>query len=272
MKNRTLKLTLSILSFLLLAIAAGFFVLVPISLSGCSVIDDAITPEEKPRIEQIGEPYCLTQLKKSTPAEVLAMIHNPEHQLYPPHELLSKSKSVVASTGQNTKGYKVWFNMVSFDENNMLASRKYLLMIIDKPNWMEEPRKNLTFDSETLLSGEVLSKPYVNENARRVAIMKYVLESFRKDTQEINLDNKTLMTAGMCVSQAISGMLVKLDDSPAYAAKLEDPNGADFESLSFGTGKMEMVVCEDYATMKIRFGDFVKDFKVMPCCVAETEY
>jgi hypothetical protein len=252
--------------FLVIAVCLFFAALSTTGGCGCTLLADLTNPEQDPNISRIGEPYCFTVLKESTSTDVLSYIHNPEKQIYPPYELLSKSKSVLVSTGQNTKGWKVWFNMVAFDENKSTAVRKYMLMILDKWNWMEEPRMDFSFDSETLLNSELLSKPYNDENARKIAILKDILENFRKDGKEVNLDNKALMTASMTVYQAIDSMILKLNDSPAYAAKLEDPNGAEFEDLSFGTGRMEMVVCKDYATLKIRFGKYVDDFKTITCC------
>ena len=109
--------------------------------AGCAVVE-FLKPEGAPQNEEIVNIYGRTKLKVSSAADVMAVIQMPEY------ELLSQSKSVVASSGQKKKGYKRWFNMVAFDEGTaqlgkeglesaeyeLTAKRKYLFIVFFIPN------------------------------------------------------------------------------------------------------------------------------------------
>jgi hypothetical protein len=224
-------------------------------LCGCSIVE-FFTPEGPPSDQQTSVCYYKTKLKVSSSADVLAVINLPEY------ELVSRSKSVIASAGQKKKGYKSWFTLIAFDENESTAKRKYLFVVDEKPKILfVEPREGLRFDCEVALGSDVLGKPYAEENARRIAILKDVLKSFRKDTGEVSPDNKELGIDGMLVNQALEAVLVKLEDSPALAARLNEPNGVDFSHINFDRGKIRMIITDDIAAVRIRLGSFAKDLK-----------
>jgi len=224
-------------------------------LCGCSVVE-FFTPEGPPAEQQTSACYQNTKLKISNSADVLAAISMPEY------ELVSRSKSVVASAGQKKKGYKSWFTLIAFDENESTARRKYLFVVDEKPKILfVEPREGLRFDCDVVLGGDVLGKPYAEENARRIAILKDILKNFRKDTGEVSPDNKELGIDGMLVNQAFEAVLTKLDDSPALAVRLNEPNGIDFSHINFDRGKIRMIVTDDIAAVRIRLGSFAKDLK-----------
>ncbi len=252
MQNQNLKCKIS--SFELWFLAFTFQLLVVLGLYGCSVLE-FFQPEGPPYDEQLSQRYHRTKLKESSSADVLTAIH--KHEL----ELLSRSTSVVAVSGQKKKGHKMWFNMVAFDENEPAAKRKYLFIVDDRPNILEEPRKHLRFDCEMVLESEVLEKPYTDENARRIAILKQVLANVRRDIDEVSSDNKMLDTGGMLINQALETVLVKLDSSPVLATRLSEPAGVDFSHINLGRGKIQMLVEDDIVTVKMRLGALVKNFE-----------
>ena len=257
MQSRSLKLKNSI--FELWFLFFSFQLLVILSLCGCVAVDVAefFTPAGPPDCNEAYEGYYKTELKTSNSADVLTMINLPEY------ELLSQSKSVVASVGQKKKGYKTWFKMVAFDENEMTARRKYFFVVDERPKALfVEPWEGVRFDSEVVLESEVLDEPYADENARRIAILRWVLENFRKDIDEVEQDNKTLAISGMLVNQAFEAVLVKLDSSPALATELSDEGGLGFEHISFDKGKIRMVIADDIVSIKIRLGSFTKKLKI----------
>ncbi len=237
---------------------SGFFCFLLVTFClfcGCSVVE-YFQREEPPFYEQIYAVYDSTSLNMSSAADVLGMINLPEY------ELLSQSKKVVASAGQKKKGYKSWFNMVAFDENDSTAKRKYLLIVDEKPKILfVSPRENLSFDCEMVVESEVLDKPYADERTRRIAVLKNVLENFRSDIAEVSQDNKMLNNSGMMVNQAMGTVLVKLESSPALASRLHEPAGLLFDHVSFGKGKIQMVITYDIVTVKIRQGSLVRKFE-----------
>ena len=252
MQSQNLKCKVS--SFELWFLVFSFQLLVILGLYGCSVLE-YFHLERPPYDEQLSECYHRTKLRESSSADVLAAIHRHEF------ELLSQSKSVVALSGQKKKGHKIWFNMVAFDENELTAKRKYLFIVDDKPNILEEPKKELSFDCEMVLESEVLEKPYANENARRIAILKQVLANVRRDIDEVGSDNKMLDIGGMLINQALETVLVKLDSSPVLATRLSEPAGVDFSHINLGRGKIQMLVENDIVKVKMRLGSLVKKFE-----------
>ena len=226
-----------------------------LGLGGCTTVE-FLTPDKPPYYRQLWQTYKRTNLKESTAADVMAAIRSSEY------ELLSQSKSVIASLGQKKKAYHTWFNIVAFDENEPTARRKYLLVINERPKILfAEPWEGVTYDSEMVLESDVLDKPYADENARRIAILRQVLENVRRDIDEVSPDNKMLGVSGMIINQALGTVLVKLDASPALAVKLSEPAGIEFSHVSFDKGKIRMVVEDDIVTIKMMLGSFVRYFE-----------
>jgi len=226
-------------------------------LCGCVVRDTAVflTPEGGPYDNEANDVYGKIRLKESTSADVLSEIHLPKH------ELLSQSKSIVASYGQKSNGRKRWFKMVAFEEDQLTAQRKYLFIEDERPkNLFVEPWEGLAFDCQQVLTPEILDKPYANENARRIEILKWMLKNFRKDVGEVSGDNKELEVCGALVNQAIETVLVRLDNAPALAVRLNEERGIEFEHINFDKGRIRMVIEDDndIAAVKIRLGEYVK--------------
>jgi hypothetical protein len=247
--------------FYIPAVNFGIYVLIFMFLCGfcgCAVVE-FIRPDKPPYYTQLWGTYEQTKLRESTAADVLSTIHLPEY------ELLSQSKSIVASLGQKKKTYHTWLNMVAFDENELTAKRKYFLFINEKPKLLfVEPREGVTFDSEMILGPDVLYEPYANENARRIAILRQISADVRKDTSELGSDNKTVAVCGMLIAQGLEAVLVQLDSSPVQAGKLSEQGGLEFSHMTFTTGKIQMVIEDDIVTVKMMLGSFVRYFQKRP--------
>lgn len=222
---------------------------------GCAVVE-YFRPEKPPYDEELSANYKQTKLKESTSADVLAIIYRPQY------ELLSQSKSVVASQGQKKQGHQLWFNMVAFDEDKLAAQRKYFFVIDEKGRaFLVGPRRSLTFESEMVLEQEVLQKPYTDENSRRIAILKQVLSNSRKDIDQVAQDNKVLDICGMLINQTLQTVLQKMDDSPVLASRLSDANGVGFDHINLGKGNIRMDVADDIVDVNIRIGSIAWTFE-----------
>ena len=222
------------------------------ALCSCSIREhfESLAP---PYDNELSASYRQTKLKESNAADVLAVIHRPKY------ELLSQSKSVVASQGLKKKGHELWFNMVAFDENLTTAKRKCFFLVDEKAeNLLLWPKRRLVFDSEMVLEKKVLDEPYANENARRIAILKRVTEDIRQDVAEVATDNKKIGICGMLINQTLGTVLQRLEASPVLASKLSDPNnGFKFDHLTLGEGKIVMDVNDDIVKVKVRSGSYV---------------
>jgi len=225
------------------------------ALCGCSIVE-YFRAEKPPYDEELSASYRQTKLKESSSADVLATIHRPEY------ELLSQSKSVVASLGQRKKGHELWLNMVAFGENKPAAKRKYFFLVDEKgKKFLFGPRRRLMFDSEIVLETEVLDKPYANENARRIVILRQVSKNVRKDIDELAQDNKMLDICGMLINQTLETVLQKLDESPVLASKLSDVGGVDFDHITLGSGSINMGLTEDIVNVKVRVSSLAWTFE-----------
>jgi hypothetical protein len=121
-----------------------------------------------------------------------------------------------------------------------------------------EPWERLRFDCRVKLSEDIVNEPYTDDNTRRIAILEFILESFKNDMDEIEQDNKDIDIGGMMVNQGIKALLTKLDKTPAAAAKFDDEKGVEFEHINYDKGRVGMVVDEqDIATVKMRLGSHI---------------
>lgn len=221
-------------------------------LGGCSVIE-SFKSEQPPYDKDLSYSYKQTQLKQSTSADVLATIHRPQY------ELLSQSKSVVASAGQKKDGRQIWFNMAAFDEDEPTVNRKYFFAMDEKAKkFLVQSRRKLDFDCEMVLDKDVLNKPYANENARRITILRQVLDNVRADIDEVALDNKIVRISGMLINQTLSTILQRLDDSPVRASKLSNAEGLDFDHTTIGNGNIVMNINDDVVTIKVKAGPLLE--------------
>ncbi len=223
-------------------------------LGGC-VWFQSLLPEGKPYDNELLGSYYQTVLKESTSADVLASIQGPDYGL------LSQSESVIASWGQKKKGYKTWFNIVTFHEDELTVQRKYFFVEDERPRTLPLlPRQKLRFDTEMVLEEDILEQPYANENARKIAILRHVLETFKQDIEQVKQDNRMLAATGMMVNRSILRVLQILDDMPVMAFKLAELDGLDFDHIVLGKGKIRMVIRDDIVKVKIKIGSVIKNF------------
>ena len=242
MQNENLKLKM-------LLFGLCFLVFV---LCGCGVVD-YVKPEEHPYEEYLALSYHDIQLKASTAADVLTKIHLPQY------ELLSQSKSVVASSGKKKEGHQIWFKMASFDENTMTAHRKYFFLADERPkNIWVQPRRRLLFDSEMVIGTEVFAEPYTDDSARRIAILKKVLDNIHSDIDQVSAEDKNPSICGMLINQTIETVLVKVESSPSLATRLNPTEGLDFDHITLGAGKIWMGIAGEVVNIRIRIDSYVR--------------
>ena len=245
-------------------------------LVGCSAVSSPAGKQAR-RLsvqEQLSAPYDQITLKKSLTLDALPKIQRSRSE--PVGELagtetVSHSDRVVASLGQSPDGYSTWFNMVTFHRYRLNVIRKYFFAVEDRAGSLRtRSRRGLRFDCEMVLGKEAPGASFKSENARRIAILRYVLENIRKDINELGADvdvpgqyNKKLDVCGMLINQALELILVKLNSSAVLAAKLSSGAGVDFDHINFGEGKVWMVVSDDTVAVNTRFGVFVETKKTL---------
>ena len=149
----------------------------------------------------------------------------------------------------------LWFSAVAFDEELLTAKRKYSFVADERIRgyWII-PAQKLRFDAEVILDPKVLAEPYANENAKRIAILKQLLKDYNADLIQLTADGQTLMSGSMMARQAVNTVITRLDQNPAYARKLDEPNGLDFDHTILGKGRARLVITDDVAALTIKVG------------------
>lgn len=225
-----------------------------ITLSGCGswpraagLFDGFMWVQMPPKDNQLVASFQQTVLGQSTSGQVLAAIHKPRY------EMLSQSESVVASYGQKKQGRKVWLNMVVFDEQQLTARRKYFLVADEKPPyWLW--RQKCRIDIEQIADEQLLEKPYANENARRIAVLRQILADFNEDVRQVREDSRTLDVCAMMLNQTLRSILQRLDDSPVLAGNLSEPEGLPFDHPILGRAAVRMVLRDHLVKVKVKIG------------------
>jgi len=237
-------------------------------LGGCSDNSQQLSYQAK-----LSAPYDQIKVKQSIIHDTVPKIQRLRDELEPgfaESELISHGENVVVSLGQSKDGYQTWFNMVTFQEKELNAVRKYFFFVDDKAKSIElRPSRGLRYDCEMVIGEEMLAEPGTPENTRRMAMLRNILDNFHKDINELSKDtattdqeNKMLDICRMLINQAFEVILRELDSSPVLATRLSQPGGFEFNHITFDKGKIQMVVVGDIVTVKIRLGAFTHMIEV----------
>lgn len=220
-------------------------VLFVVILSGChTATQDTITFNR----------YYRTSLKISTSADVIPMIGAKG-------EILTQGENAVASWGETKKGSVIWFNAVAFDDDTSKAYRKYAFVANPKATGFYVAKtQTMRFDAKLVINPDVLNEPHASDNARKIAILKSILDEFSVDLGPLVKDSKVLNSCSLMVTQLLNGLIVKLDASPSLAANLENYSGMDFDHMNLGKGKIRMVIVNGVVEIKVMTGSTIKDF------------
>ena len=240
---------------------------------GCSTVSPWARSRQLSYQAKLSAPYDRIKLKQSIIQNAVPKIQRLQDELEPSFaeaELISHSENVVVSLGQSKDGYKNWFNMVTFQENELHAVRKYFFFVDDKARSFQlSPSRGLRFDCEMVIVEEMLAESGTTENARRIAMLRNVLENFHKDIVELRGDteapdqeNKMLDIFRMLINQAFEVVLRELDSSPVLATRLSQAGGVEFDHINFDKGKIQMVVGGNIVRVKIRLGAFTDMIEV----------
>ena len=234
---------------------------------GCSSVPPWTKDQQRSYQAKLSAPYDQIYIKQSVIHDAVPKIQRSKDepgQSFAEIELISHSENVVVSLGQSKDGFKTWFNMVTFQERELNAIRKYFFIVDDKtPSFQLWPSRGLRFDCEMVLEREVLAGPDKAENARRIAILRNVLDLLHKDIGELNNDivapnqeNKMLDICRMLIKQIFEVILRELDSSPVLVTRLNKVGGVEFNHINFDKGKIQMDVRGDIVMVKIRLGAY----------------
>ncbi|MBW8034993.1 MAG: hypothetical protein FVQ79_04990 [Planctomycetes bacterium] len=211
----------------------------------------------RPKYDHIFERYYLTALNISNSSDVMSAIRDDEGA-----ELVSQSESVVASWGEEKNTSIMWFNAVAFNEEDMTAVRKYGFVVDEKAkSYYFLSVLNMRFDAELIMSPDVLDAPYADANARKIAVLRQVLKKFGEDVIQLTGDSQILDSSSAMIKQVLKRILYQLDHSPALAVRFEELEGMKFDQMSFGDGRVRMLIEGNLVKLKFKVGSYVRDFE-----------
>lgn len=220
-------------------------VLCIVAVSGCTQVAQDTTTFNR---------YYMTALKVSTSADIIPIIGAKG-------EFVTQGENAVASWGETREGSVIFFNAVAFDDSTSKAIRKYAFVANPEANDLGcDAAQTMRFDAELVINPTVLSEPYANDNARKIAVLKSVLTDFNNDFSPLVTDGKILNSGSLMVNQLLKGLLTKLDASPALAANLPNITGMKFDHMNLDAGKTRMLIEGDIVKLKVMTGHIVRDF------------
>lgn len=195
----------------------------------------------------VFQKYDRTVLQQSTSAEVLSFIYEPME------EYLSQSGSVAASWNQQDKGRTHWFNIVAFDEDSLLAVRKYGFSCVEQRLGLNAPpRPKVRLDAELLLDSEILDAAYSSQNAQFIAVLKEVYKQFQADATDVAADSRVLQSSILMANQIFETILLKLEQSPALASRLSWLEGVEFDHPILGQSRVRMLILGKTVKLKVK--------------------
>jgi len=246
LKGTGVKARVSV-TFVVSIIATVFF-------AGCGIEEplERVAKEPKPYTNRLPDAYKNMELAETTSAEVLEEIKLNKK------ELVSQSESVVCCWSEKKKTYQFWLTMAAFDEESSTVARKYFLAVDEKPWHLHNEGQKLRFDCQMILDEQTLAEPYANENEKRIAIVKKMLEMTRDDFLQVRKDSKVIDTGAMMTNQTIERILYVLSQSPQLATRLVEEGGMDFDHLTLDDGRVRLILCKNVAILKIRIGKLKK--------------
>jgi len=235
--------------------------------AGCSTVSPWTKARHRSHQARLSAPYEQIAVKQSIIQNTVPMIQRLNDQSQTDlaaAEIISHSENVVVSLGQSRDGYQTWFNMVTFSENELNVVRKYFFVVDDKTKSIQfEPNQGLRFDCQVELEKEVFADPDTSDNARKIEILRTVLNYLRIDMNELrddpdspNQGNRTIDICRMLINQTFDVILRELNRSPVLASRLSQAGGVEFDHINFDKGKIQLVVTKDIATVKIRLGAY----------------
>ena len=204
--------------------------------AGCSTVSPWTKARHRSSQARLSAPYDQIAVKQSIIQNAVPSIQRLNDETNADlraAETISHSENVVVSMGQSEDGYQSWFNMVTFSENELNVVRKYFFVVDDKTKSIQfEPNQGLRFDCEVELEKEVFADPETGDNARRIEILRTVLNYFRKDMNELrddadkpNQGNQRIDIFRMLINQTFDVILRELDRSPVLASRLSQAGG-----------------------------------------------
>jgi hypothetical protein len=219
---------------------------------------------------RLAAPYSRTQIKASTTLDVLGIVDAPDYRLDSQdvgRQLLNQSDLAIALSGQSRDTFKTWVNLIVFDEFRMTARRKYFFcsderatVAPDEPSrLLVPPRRGIIFDAECVLPPDILTTPYATDEARLIAVIRWLADQFATDVHDLTRDatksvqaNELVSISGLMMNQTFRGALDELVRSPGLARSLAGKEGVEFPHISLNEGRIRLTVTNDVVTTRIR--------------------
>jgi hypothetical protein len=227
-------------------------------LAGCAWTLRGLTPPERPNVQELLATFDETVINQSNAGDVLAAVR------YPTLQYVTQSQNIVAISGPKPVRNRTWITLVSFGES-LTASGKYFFLINDKPQAFLYQKLILArLDAEKVVTPEVLTKNYPDEEAKNIAILRDIQDGFNAAAREVKLSDPRIRSCYMAASRLLNELLTRLKTAPAEASRFADPAGMPFDDSLMGAGRLRLVVDGDIARLKIIVGSVSEEMARLP--------
>jgi hypothetical protein len=239
-------------------LASAVLLFVCTTLTGCGWAVRGLTPPERPNATELLATFDGTSLNQSTAGDVLSNVP------YPTLQFVMQGQNTVGISGPKPTRNRTWLTVVSFGES-LAASGKYFSLINDKPQaFMYSRLLRARFDAEKIVTPEVLTKNYPDEESKNIAVLRDILDGFDAAAREVKLSDPRARSSSMAAHRLLNEILVRLKTAPIEASLLADLKGMPFDDATMGKGRLRMVIEGDIVKLKVIVGSVSADFARIP--------
>ena len=243
MKNR--NLTLSIVA----AVAC-------LMLTGCNHLPRASAPDQN----LIFDRFDQVVLNEATSTQILPTIKDDDLDEY-----VSQSESVIAAWATKSDDAVAWINLIAFGEDDLTATRKYAVLIDeDSPGWqifILQGSKNLRFEAQVTVDQQLLDEPYSKMSEKIIAIIQEFKSLVNDDFAQVQDQSATIMSERLLLNQVLTQIIAQAEKSTSITQRITEVQGMKFDHSNFGTGRIRMMIEGNIVRIKIKLGDWAKNFE-----------
>lgn len=220
-------------------------------LAGCGYFEqpkDRLSMEPQPFTKALPNNYYAVKVNESTAAEVLENISRPEK------EVLNQTENVVLTHGTKKNGHQLWFAAVAFDDESMVAKRKYFFHTDEKSYHINAEDQKLYIDMVLDMPEQVYDETYTSADVKHVEIFKGVYERFREDTRDLTVENQQFESCTLMVNQVFNSLLHQLSLQRDLVRKMVGDKGLRFDHMNYDGGRVRMVITDSVVHVRVLVG------------------
>jgi hypothetical protein len=230
--------------------------------SGCAWMERGGSPPESPTALQLLATFKATELGTSTSGDVLSSMSDLS---FPGIEVISTSQNAVSISGPQDLADRTWMTLISFGDDTLTANGKYFFYINDKPRgFFHHKVTNARMDVEKVITPEVLTANYADEEQMHLAIIRDVLKGFTAASGSVKTQDRRVRSCAMAATELLGERITEYKASGASMGPITGLTGLAFDTPELGSGRIKMVISGNIVKLKMVCGPVASDFSLMP--------